>query len=64
MVNCIEVRELVEGTSEVPNALSHGMCISKAVFVKFLYLLKNRKSLIVFQCIEARRNNLKAHTSC
>ena len=41
----------------MPNTLSQGMCISKAVFAKFLYLLKNSKSLIVFQCIEAWHNN-------
>ena len=39
-------------------ALSQGTCISKAVFMKFLYLLKNHKSLIVFRCIEAQHDNL------
>ena len=42
----------------MPNALSKGTCISNVVFVKFLYLLENLKTLIVFQRIEAQCNNL------
>ena len=42
----------------MPNILSQGTCISKAAFVKFLYLLKNCKRLIVFLHVEAQHDNL------